>query len=106
MTQTAEVRWTKLRSGEWGVKGPANLVQKGALVLVTKRDGGTSVAIVGRVLWANDEIAIATVDERSGRSGRTYGRPYTGRYCRACGHTPDDCADMDCTCRRCGGMLG
>jgi hypothetical protein len=24
--------------------------------------------------------------------------------CRACGHDGDMCADMDCTCRVCGGM--
>lgn len=32
-------------------------------------------------------------------------RPEGGRYCEACGHDGDACADMDCTCRSCDGMM-
>lgn len=51
--------WTKLRNGEWGIKGVD--LAAGELVNVTKKNGQTQTVRVGKVLWSNDEIQIATV---------------------------------------------
>jgi|SRR5215471_6940823 len=62
---TMPVTWKRLRNGAWGVTGPADLLVSGAQVVVTKRDGTTKLARIGRVLWSGtnregEPVAIAT----------------------------------------------
>lgn len=63
------ITYTKLRSGAWGVRGPAESVRSGSTIVVSKRDGSTKTETVGRVLWTGDGIALASL-ARSKRSGR------------------------------------
>lgn len=58
--EAVPVTWKRLRSGGWGVTGPSAVLIEGTDVVVTKRDGTTKIARVGRVLWSGDGRAIAT----------------------------------------------
>jgi hypothetical protein len=55
------VTWKKLRNGAWGIIGPAALLQADEVVIVTKRDGTTKTATVGRVIWTDGAATIASV---------------------------------------------
>jgi hypothetical protein len=55
------VSFTKLKSGEWGLRGEG--LVSGARVRVEKRDGSVTSAIVGRVLWSDGTVALATIDK-------------------------------------------
>lgn len=52
--------YTKLKSGEWGIRiqGAAT---KGGQVTVTKKSGETKVETVDRVLWSGSGITLCTI---------------------------------------------
>ena len=74
-TDTPEATYTKLRSGDWGIR--INLAvypepETGSLLNVAKRSGETKQERVSRVLWTGDgyngqPVALATI-ERTARS--------------------------------------
>lgn len=52
--------FNRLHSGEWGLKG--DKLTPGSNVTVTKRDGSTTTAMVGRVVWTGpDGVTLATI---------------------------------------------
>ncbi|HKB40460.1 MAG TPA: hypothetical protein VKD72_28810 [Gemmataceae bacterium] len=60
------VTWKRLRSGGWGIIGPACLIHEGGRVNVVKKDGTGQRKTVRRILWQGTDregfaIAIATV---------------------------------------------
>lgn len=74
---TLRVTFTKLKTGEWGLRGP-NLAE-GERVTVEKRDGSTQTKTVGRVLWTcpnGSGVTVATVapDSSPGSSPRVAAR--------------------------------
>ena len=81
------ISYTKLRSGGWGVRGPASDVRESAIVTVTKRDGTSKQETVSRVLWSGDGIAIASI--RTSASG-SYGGPGSGA-----GYNRYECEDCE-----------
>ena len=108
MTQNQAPQYRKTRQGEWVVFGPATAVRKG-LVDVTKKDGTTKTERVVRVgkTFAVDgvECCYGYIGSRTSYYYEGGGRHYSDRYCDACGHDAEACADMDCACRTCGGMM-
>lgn len=50
----------KSRAG-WGLRGPAAALTPGATVAVTKRDGSTTTATVGVVVWTDGTSTLAAV---------------------------------------------
>lgn len=80
-TQT-RITYTKLRNGDWGLRGPTKDVQAGAAVTVTKRSGETKRETVGSVLWSDDKMAIASIAASSAHSSGSSYRPRKGvDYC-------------------------
>ena len=55
------ITWKRLRSGAWGIAGPAASITLNAVVTVTKRNGTTKEVRVARILWSGDGKTIATV---------------------------------------------
>ena len=53
------VTWTKLKSGEWGLRATEALVE-GAVVVVTRANGSRSNAEVGRLVWAGNGVFLYT----------------------------------------------
>lgn len=71
-TQTpTTTTYTKLRTGAWGIKGPAATLQTalkhGDAVQITKRDGTVKTEVIDRIIWTGDGTAIASVEQRTTR---------------------------------------
>lgn len=62
-SEVQPVRFKRLRSGAWGLSGPASYLREGEQVVVEKRGGTRDTVRVGRVLWADNaqNKAIATI---------------------------------------------
>lgn len=94
--------YTKLREGDWGIRSSSK-PKIGEQVTVTKRDGNTKSETVKAILWQGPDrttgrqIWLCSIEQRERASG--------GYRCSACGHDGDECADLDCTCYSCGGMM-
>ena len=93
--------WIRLKTGEWGLRGSPQVLRPGAAVVVTRRNGERQTVTVGRILWSDATIAIATVAGQRPQSSNGYRR--SGR-CRGCGgpirHAPHHRA-MDGYCGYC-----
>ncbi len=99
--------YSKLRDGSWGVRVEGT-VSEGASVTVTKKSGESKSETIRRVLWSGGGISLCAIGGSNGHShtsSRSHSHSYEDRVCRDCGHDGDGCADMDCTCRTCGGMM-
>jgi hypothetical protein len=81
-----DVTFSKLRSGDWGVRGPGEPPAPGSKLAVVKRDGSTSAVTVDRVVWSGHDArtdgpvwlaAIVATPRRAARGGGRYGG---GRY--------------------------
>ena len=49
------IGYTKLKSGDWGVRGPGTAPEPGAQVTVVKRDGNERKEVIGEVLWSGED---------------------------------------------------
>lgn len=82
--------YTKLQSGDWGLRGTPSELTSGATVNVTTKAGQRKQETVGKVLWTGNGVSIATIAGK-GQSSSTYRRrrSYTGstaydHQCWAC----------------------
>lgn len=96
-TQTT-VTFSKLRSGGWGVRGPAAAIVVGQTAQVAKRDGTVSTVTVSKVLWTDGTMSIASI--LSDRAPRAQ-RGGVGRQCRTDGNCSSfgdgrSCGAPDC----------
>jgi hypothetical protein len=53
--------WTKLKTGDWGLRLSLDEAVEGRTVTVRKKSGETQQKTVGRVLWRGADAALATV---------------------------------------------
>lgn len=56
--------WTKLRSGEWGVKVQGS-ARKGQSITVQKKSGETSTVTVEKVVWSGNGVSICAVARKA-----------------------------------------
>lgn len=64
MTDLPTATFTKLRSGDWGLRvnrAGGYMPKPGEYVNVVKKSGETTLKEVRRVLWNNDEIALCAI---------------------------------------------
>lgn len=71
--QNQMATFTKLRSGDWGVRAPAG-TRKGDILDVRRRDGSISTVEVERVLWTGDGIALCSIYDDRPTYRRSSGR--------------------------------
>lgn len=105
-SNTKKITYTKLRDGNWGVRGPADQVLEGMRVVVTKKSGATKNETVGRIVWSGADrrtglnISIAEVAKSAPRARRNnsyfseycgYPCPVSGRKCCAANGPCHDC---------------
>jgi hypothetical protein len=98
----SQIQYTKLRSGAWGIKGPAGVVKAGSRVQVTKRSGETKTEVVAKVIWTDGSVAIAALGESSGSGGG--GRERGRRTGCSCGSREDSSGELipsPNNCRQC-----
>lgn len=97
--------YTKLNSGEWGVRVPVELgLKEGAVVAITKKDGTVKDEVIAKVLWEGNGIRLCSIRKEEHRTNR-YRRSSTapgGRKCPMCGSrecakawNPRDLCDED-----------
>lgn len=87
--------YTKLRSGEWGVKvnGAAKV---GDRVTVTKKDGGTKVETIAQVVFSGNGVTLCAI-RRDASPARASGKKQcaTGGNCSSFG-SGKSCGADDC----------
>lgn len=92
--------YTKLKSGEWGVRVVGGKPAEGSAVRVTKKDGGTKTEVVAKVVWSDASgrtHLVAVIQKSAGYAPRAGGRRRTG--C-SCGSYEDEVNAGDCfSCR-------
>jgi hypothetical protein len=87
--------WTKLRSGDWGLR-IAGTVRKGEAVMAIRKDGRTEQVAVDRIVWSGNGITLATVAGRRSHSGHSGRRAcITGGNCSSFG-SGRSCGGYDC----------
>lgn len=98
--------FTKLNSGEWGLRVTGISVSSGSTVTVTKKDGSSENKTIGKVLWSGNGVSLCTIAGQSkttpqaSRSGRGNQR-MTG-VCWECGGAmPQWLADKGEECGNC-----
>lgn len=90
--------FTKLRSGDWGVRAPVG-VAVGDTIRVAKKSGGTTSVTVAKVLWRGDTEALCAIGARREMPARRQQRggaaaPVRGYSSWCTGR--DDCGCFDC----------
>ncbi|MGH9440200.1 MAG: hypothetical protein ACRD22_20605 [Terriglobia bacterium] len=92
--------WHKLKNGTWGIRADGVLTPR-QQITVTAKSGRTETVTVERVLWHGNGISLCAVvaKPRANRHQNYH------RRCASCGHTEDECSEMDCVCGDCGGMM-
>lgn len=73
------VTYSKLRSGDWGIRSTTEL-QPGQSVTVVKRDGGKKTETVDKLVWSGNGVWLATIRPSSRGSS-----PNGGNVCAECG---------------------
>lgn len=53
--QNQTATWTKLKTGDWGIRVKGDKPARGDVVTVTKKSGDTSPAVVDAVLWTGED---------------------------------------------------
>lgn len=63
MTTTTTINtYTKLRSGEWGVRVTTGPVAQGDQVTVSKKDGSTARETIARVVWTGEGVSLCEIE--------------------------------------------
>lgn len=96
--------YTKLKSGDWGIRS-ASPLREGESVVVRKKDGSSRTETVTKVLWSGDGVWLAAVARSGQRSGGELPRghhrcrnghaPHAGPCCSGRHRGGDDCG-CDC----------
>jgi len=60
-TERAEITFTKLRNGDWGLRGPESMLRGAQWVTVTRRGGDTTRVQVARIVWTGNGVAVASI---------------------------------------------
>lgn len=60
MTSTASATYTKLRSGEWGIRVMGR-VAAGDRVTVKKQSGESKVETIGSVVWSGQGVTLCSI---------------------------------------------
>ncbi len=84
------ITYTKLRSGDWGLRATGVTLVPGRQVAVTKKSGGTSTVCVGEILWTGDGVTLATIRQEQRSSTRS-----GGSVCAECGRGGRLVADLE-----------
>lgn len=96
--------YTKLQSGEWGVRA-AGKVASGASVIVNKKDGSTKTETVEKVLWTgkdkrtSETISLCAIRAER-RNGEPRGRDVYGSYESRSNRRRVAAGEM-CSCHQC-----
>ena len=80
--------YTKLRSGDWGVKADGT-VKSGDSVSVTKKSGETKRETVAKVLWTDGKTSLCAIGSANSASATRGHRGYESGVCPDCEFNQD-----------------
>lgn len=85
--------YTKLKSGEWGLRVPGGAARAGMSVAVHTKAGAAKTETIDRVLWSGNGVSLCTIRKRQRSSyGGDGFRPVAGcGNCRAIGRMCKQC---------------
>lgn len=94
----AEATYTKLRSGDWGVRVVGE-VAAGQEITVKKKDDSTKTETVKNIIFKGEGFVLCGIEqrERGSGSGRSYSRGGGHRRGSGCS-CDDDCCERGCRC--------
>jgi hypothetical protein len=81
------ITYTKLKSGDWGIRADEPITP-GSSVVVVKKDGGTKTETVDRIIWSGDGVTLASIKQRTpttGASRSSSRRSRSYNVCADCG---------------------
>lgn len=78
--------WTKLRNGEWGIKG--RFLSVGDVVTVRNKSGKSTTVTVAKVIWSDPLTSLAICAVTTDASHRrTTGAATRSHKCEICGRS-------------------
>jgi hypothetical protein len=80
--------YSKLNTGDWGVRVAGSKPSEGERVTVTKKDGTAKAEVIGRVLWSGQGVYLCTIAPKGAApSAPPSGGGFTRRRAwRPCGY--------------------
>jgi len=72
MNANANATYTKLRSGDWGVRVEGTAA-KGDTITVTKKSGETKQETVRAVVWTGNGVTLCAIAQREAAQGARHG---------------------------------
>jgi hypothetical protein len=84
--------YTKLKSGEWGIRSTSTLVE-GQQVIVTKKSGQAKTETVAKVIWRGNGVTLATIVASQAPASASYNRSDRAPHGRTC----PQCGSRDCS---------
>lgn len=89
--------YTKLKSGEWGIRITESSVKAGDAVTVRKKDGTTKQETVQKVIWTGNGVTLCAIAQREyAGSSRNSGRSRKGWTGCSCGSIDGEPRASDC----------
>lgn len=80
-----DVNYMMLKSGRWGIRGPATF-KPGNIVGVTKRNGDVCTETVKAIVYTGDGVCLAEIEPKPPAQKSTDKRAGAGvKMCRECG---------------------
>jgi hypothetical protein len=96
--------YTKLKSGDWGVRIEGGTVKQGDTITVTKKSGERKQETIAKVVWTGNGITLAAIGQS--QPSRTHDnrteRESSGQYCGyPCPVTGRKCCSANGPCHDC-----
>lgn len=82
----ANASYTKLRSGEWGVRVQGN-AKAGETITVAKKSGETKSERIAKIVWSGNGVTLCAIERSEAprsSSGSSSHRVRSGGSCREC----------------------
>ena len=75
--------YTKLKSGEWGIRSTSP-VEPGSRVTVATKTGGSKTETVKKIIWSGNGVWLAAIAQRERMCYCTDGTPHVFASISAC----------------------
>jgi hypothetical protein len=79
----ATASYTKLKSGEWGVR-IVGTASAGQTITVTKKDGTSKQETITKIVWSGNGITLAAVAQRAPQASKSKSYSDCDDFCQGC----------------------
>lgn len=96
--------YTKLKSGDWGIKCPLIDAQPGATIAVTKKDGSTKYETITKIIWKDNDTALCAIEASTAKRSFNGGRFVRQKKCVTGGNCSSFGSGRSCGAEDCDGF--